>query len=146
RCTRLISIGARRATAIASSRARGPPTCRCRRRSSSSWPSTSRPRERSASKGRRQYSPRPTRRPNKEPPRVAAAPQPRRAAARAQQRERVPRVGVLVGTYGQTDREGQDRIAVFLDTFRKLGWSEGRNVRIDSVHCQNALELLTDLH
>src|SRR5262249_39319096 len=35
------------------------------------------------------------------------------------------------GTYGQTDREGQDRIAVFLDTFRKLGWTDGRNVRID---------------
>src|SRR5262249_30874008 len=52
-------------------------------------------------------------------------------AARAQQSERVPRVGVLVGTYGQADREGQDRIAVFLDTFRKLGWSDGRNVRID---------------
>ena len=42
-------------------------------------------------------------------------------AARAQQGERVPRVGVLVGTYRQTDREGQDRIAVFLDTFRRLG-------------------------
>src|SRR5215831_4880832 len=52
-------------------------------------------------------------------------------AARAQQAERMRRIGVLVGTYGQTDREGQDRIAVFLDTFRKLGWSDGRNVRID---------------
>jgi len=52
-------------------------------------------------------------------------------AARAQQAERVRRVGVLVGTYAQTDREGQDRIAVFLDTFRRLGWSDGRNVRID---------------
>src|SRR6516162_2720680 len=52
-------------------------------------------------------------------------------AARAQQPERMRRVGVLVGTYGQTDREGQDRIAAFLDTFRKLGWSDGRNVRID---------------
>src|SRR5215468_6961201 len=52
-------------------------------------------------------------------------------AARAQPGERMRRVGVLVGTYGQTDREGQDRIAVFLDTFRKLGWSDGRNVRID---------------
>ena len=51
--------------------------------------------------------------------------------ARAQPGERMRRVGVLVGTYGQTDREGQDRIAVFLDTFRKLGWSDGRNVRID---------------
>src|SRR5262249_14922628 len=52
-------------------------------------------------------------------------------AVRAQQSERMRRVGLLVGTYGQTDREGQDRIAVFLDTFRKLGWSDGRNVRID---------------
>src|SRR5262249_57847120 len=52
-------------------------------------------------------------------------------AARAQQPERMRRVGLLVGTYGQTDREGQDRIAGFLDTFRKLGWSDGRNVRID---------------
>src|SRR5262249_40162970 len=51
--------------------------------------------------------------------------------ARAQQPERMPRIGVLVGTYGQTDREGQDRVAVFLDTFRRLGWSDGRNVRID---------------
>ena len=59
----------------------------------------------------------------------AAATWPR--AERAQQPERMRRVGVLVGTYGQTDREGQDRIAAFLDTFRKLGWSDGRNVRID---------------
>jgi putative tryptophan/tyrosine transport system substrate-binding protein len=50
---------------------------------------------------------------------------------RAQQPERMRRIGVLVGTYGQTDREGQDRVAVFLDTFRRLGWSDGRNVRID---------------
>jgi putative ABC transport system substrate-binding protein len=42
-------------------------------------------------------------------------------AARAQQPERMRRIGVLVGTYGQTDPEGQDRIAVFLDTFRRLG-------------------------
>ena len=36
-------------------------------------------------------------------------------AARAQQGERMRRIGVLVGSYAQTDREGQDRIAVFLD-------------------------------
>jgi ABC-type uncharacterized transport system substrate-binding protein len=52
-------------------------------------------------------------------------------AARAQQPSDMRRIGVLVGTYAQTDREGQDRIAVFLDTFRRLGWSDGRNVRID---------------
>jgi ABC-type uncharacterized transport system substrate-binding protein len=51
-------------------------------------------------------------------------------AARAQQPDRVPRIGVLI-SYAQTDREGQARVAVFLDTFRKLGWSDGRNIRID---------------
>jgi putative ABC transport system substrate-binding protein len=49
-------------------------------------------------------------------------------AARAQQ----PRhVGVLMASYSQTDREGQARIAAFLDIFQRLGWTEGRNVRID---------------
>jgi putative tryptophan/tyrosine transport system substrate-binding protein len=51
-------------------------------------------------------------------------------AARAQQPDRVPRIGVLM-SYAQTDREGQARVAVFLDTFQKLGWSDGRNIRID---------------
>src|SRR5262249_20761260 len=51
--------------------------------------------------------------------------------SRAEEAERMRRIGVLVGTYAQIDREGQDRIAVFLDTFRKLGWSDARNVRID---------------
>jgi hypothetical protein len=36
-------------------------------------------------------------------------------AARAQQGERVRRIGVLI-LYSQTDREGQARIAAFLDT------------------------------
>ena len=53
-------------------------------------------------------------------------------AARAQQGERMRRVGVLIGGYRQTDREGQARIAAFLDSFRKLGWTDGRNVRIDT--------------
>jgi putative ABC transport system substrate-binding protein len=51
-------------------------------------------------------------------------------AAHAQQAERMRRIGVLM-IYTQTDREGQARIAVFLDTFQKLGWSDGRNVRIE---------------
>jgi putative ABC transport system substrate-binding protein len=49
-------------------------------------------------------------------------------AARAQQPRRI---GVLVANYAQTDREGQARIAAFLDTFQRLGWTEGRNVRIE---------------
>jgi putative ABC transport system substrate-binding protein len=49
-------------------------------------------------------------------------------AARAQQPRRV---GVLIPPYSQTDREGQASIAAFLDTFQKLGWSDGRNVRVE---------------
>jgi putative tryptophan/tyrosine transport system substrate-binding protein len=41
------------------------------------------------------------------------------------------RIGVLMAAYAQTDREGQARIAAFLDAFQKLGWSDGRNVRIE---------------
>src|SRR5271166_6415413 len=48
-------------------------------------------------------------------------------AARAQQPRRV---GVLT-FYSQTDREGQASIAAFLDTFQRLGWTDGRNVRIE---------------
>jgi len=33
--------------------------------------------------------------------------------------------------YSQTDREGQARIAAFLDTLQRLGWTDGRNVRIE---------------
>ena len=51
-------------------------------------------------------------------------------AARAQQPERMRRIGVLI-VYPQTDREGQVRIAAFLDTLQRLGWTDGRNVRID---------------
>src|SRR5262245_66060396 len=51
-------------------------------------------------------------------------------AARAQQSERVRRIGVLI-LYSQTDREGQARIAAFLDTMRRLGWTDGGNVRIE---------------
>jgi len=46
------------------------------------------------------------------------------------QGERVQHVGVLVPSFAQTDREGQARIAAFLDTLRKLGWVEGRNLQI----------------
>ena len=56
-----ISTGALQTTLTASSRARSRPTCRCRRRPSTSWRSTSRPPRRSASKCRRRCSPAPTR-------------------------------------------------------------------------------------
>jgi ABC-type uncharacterized transport system substrate-binding protein len=52
-------------------------------------------------------------------------------AVRAQQSDKIRRVGVLPGGYRETDPEGQARIAAFLDTLRKLGWSDGRNVRVE---------------
>jgi ABC-type uncharacterized transport system substrate-binding protein len=51
-------------------------------------------------------------------------------AARAQQGERMRRIGVLMST-GSDDPEGQARIAAFLDGLQRLGWTDGRNARID---------------
>src|SRR5262249_25777424 len=52
-------------------------------------------------------------------------------AARAQQPERVRRVGVLMST-SQDNPEGQARIAAFLQGLQQLGWTDGRNIRIDT--------------
>jgi putative ABC transport system substrate-binding protein len=52
-------------------------------------------------------------------------------AVRAQQSDKVRRVGLLPGGYRETDPEGQARITAFLDTLRRLGWSDGRNVRVE---------------
>jgi putative tryptophan/tyrosine transport system substrate-binding protein len=41
------------------------------------------------------------------------------------------RIGVLIANSTETDREAQARIAAFLDTFQKLGWTNGRNVAIE---------------
>src|SRR3954447_874273 len=51
-------------------------------------------------------------------------------AARAQQPERVRRIGVLMGSAAD-DPESQARIAAFLQALQQLGWTDGRNVRID---------------
>jgi hypothetical protein len=52
-------------------------------------------------------------------------------AGHAQPLEPVRRIGMLIGNFAQTDREAQDRVAAFLDTFQKLGWTDGRNVRVE---------------
>jgi putative ABC transport system substrate-binding protein len=52
-------------------------------------------------------------------------------AARAQQSERVRRVGVLV-PFTETNTEAQSHIAEFKRELQKLGWSEGRNVIVES--------------
>jgi putative ABC transport system substrate-binding protein len=52
-------------------------------------------------------------------------------AARAQQLERMRRIGVLLaGT--SDDAEYQARQAAFLQALQQLGWSGGRNVLIDT--------------
>jgi putative tryptophan/tyrosine transport system substrate-binding protein len=51
-------------------------------------------------------------------------------AARAQQTERVRRIGFLIA-FPENDREAQARITAFREGLQALGWTEGRNIRID---------------
>jgi putative ABC transport system substrate-binding protein len=52
-------------------------------------------------------------------------------AARAQQGERVRRIGVLM-PFAEDNPVGQARLAAFRQGLLQLGWADGRNVRIDS--------------
>src|SRR6266436_10123859 len=52
-------------------------------------------------------------------------------AARAQQPDGMRRIGVLVGL-AEDDPETKARLAAFRQGLEKRGWSEGRNVRIDT--------------
>lgn len=51
--------------------------------------------------------------------------------ASAQQSERVRRIGVLLGSYTESDKAGQARIAAFLKALADLGWNADRNIRIE---------------
>jgi putative ABC transport system substrate-binding protein len=51
-------------------------------------------------------------------------------AARAQQVERVRRIGVLMNT-GADEPESQARLAAFMQGLQELGWAAGGNLRID---------------
>jgi putative ABC transport system substrate-binding protein len=51
-------------------------------------------------------------------------------AARAQQPERMRRIGVLMG-YPENDLEGPAFFAAFREGLEKLGWVEDRNIRFD---------------
>jgi putative tryptophan/tyrosine transport system substrate-binding protein len=53
-------------------------------------------------------------------------------AARAQQ-ERMRRIGVLM-SFAADDPEGKAQIAAFVQGLQQLGWTDGRNVRIDYRH------------
>jgi putative ABC transport system substrate-binding protein len=51
-------------------------------------------------------------------------------AARAQQREQMRRIGVLINRAADNP-DGQARLAAFQQALQQLGWSDGRNARID---------------
>ena len=51
-------------------------------------------------------------------------------AARAQQGERMRRIGVL-STFAESDPEAQSLVEALDQTLQELGWVEGRNLRID---------------
>ena len=50
--------------------------------------------------------------------------------ARAQQGDRVRRIGVFMSFY-ENDPEGKLRYSAFTQALADLGWADGRNVRID---------------
>ena len=50
-------------------------------------------------------------------------------ASRAQQPERMRRIGVVLGL-AENDPEGQARIGSFLQALQQLGWTDGRNIQI----------------
>ena len=52
-------------------------------------------------------------------------------AARAQQHERLRRVGVLMG-WPESDQEARSERAAFVQELQKLGWADGGNLRIDT--------------
>src|SRR6266478_2905008 len=52
-------------------------------------------------------------------------------AVRAQQPERKRRIGVLMA-HAENDAEFHDYLSAFREGLQKLGWTEGRNIQIDS--------------
>src|SRR5262245_818138 len=52
-------------------------------------------------------------------------------AARAQPAERVRHIGMLMA-HSESDPEFEAYVAAFREGLQKLGWTEGRNIRIDS--------------
>jgi putative ABC transport system substrate-binding protein len=51
--------------------------------------------------------------------------------AHAQQGDRVRRMGVLMG-YAENDSEAQAWVAAFREELEKLGWTDGRNISIET--------------
>jgi putative ABC transport system substrate-binding protein len=65
-------------------------------------------------------------------------------AARAQQSDRVRRIGMLL-SYVASDAENQARVAAFQTTLHQLGWTEGRNVTFEFRYAEGKLDRLAVL-
>ena len=52
-------------------------------------------------------------------------------AARAQQGDRVRRIGVLMPSYDENDPVPKAYVSAFTQALAGLGWTDGRNVRMD---------------
>jgi putative ABC transport system substrate-binding protein len=62
-------------------------------------------------------------------------------AGHAQQRERIPRVGVLIG-FAEDNPRARAGVTAFGQALQRLGWVEGKNIRIDSRFAAGDLTLL----
>jgi ABC-type uncharacterized transport system substrate-binding protein len=62
-------------------------------------------------------------------------------AVRAQQPHQMRRIGVLMGS-DESDHEAQSFVAAFREELRKLGWTEGRNIEIDTRWAKADVELM----
>ena len=61
-------------------------------------------------------------------------------AARAQQTERIRRIGVLMNTTAE-NAEGRAGVAAFQQVLQQLGWTQGRNVQIETRWGANDVDL-----
>jgi putative ABC transport system substrate-binding protein len=52
-------------------------------------------------------------------------------AARAQQSDHIRRIGILTGGLAEDDPEARPRVGAFVQALQQLGWTDGRNIRIE---------------
>ena len=73
----------------------------------------------------------------------------RPVVARSQQTERIRRVGILMGGAADDSSESQASMAAFVQELDQLGWTEGRNLKVDSLwavgNSDNVLEYAEEL-
>src|SRR4051812_10804999 len=62
-------------------------------------------------------------------------------AARAQQHERVRRIGVL-SSFAETDQDAQARLTALREGLQALGWTAGRNLQFEVRWFVNDMDLL----